>query len=554
MVKHLNKRALVLGITVALASGSIGSLHAQQFGGGESPEASAEAVAGMQALSQQLPAMTSQVESAEDLAYNFVDRAVENGVLDCCTGWNEEAQVYVAIGIANYPVSNPAADQNFGQARALKSLEASLVAKREIIEYVRLELDFSSVMSMEETGLGSEFDEMRAQLEQEIAVAMSAYQSAVEELGAAEASHLQGVTMGELVKEGIAGFIQSRLNPDLDLDRMEADKRQRFEEAQNNLRGFQGQLDQLTAQAQELRGQVQQTQGLEVETYAAMALVGATMVGQFESWIDGNYQVAVVYTWSTRQEQEVRNILAGRSELGTPGRQALGEYLRSNDWSTAIGGRKFKDDRGQLHIVGIGAWPLRGNSSAQRRSAEGFARTLAQSQIALAFAGDVAAKTRAQAKMDEIETGGEVTTAFAESFSTELAETTQMTLQGVQSRFSRVLRHPISGQEMHVVVMTASANQTAAAQQMEEALFRGAGAVAGLQQFSRGTRAGMEERLERERSDTSAFQQGRSAGSAPSGAPAAPASAPATQQAAPAAPGQPSSVTGGGSDVDAFGW
>ena len=557
MVKHLNKRALVLGIAIALASGSIGSLNAQQFGGGEAAEASSEVVSNMQAQAQALPAASSRTDSARQMAMDFVNSAVDAGFLDAGLGWNDGREVFVALGVANYPVSNPAADPNFGQARALKSLEASLDAKKNIIEYVRLELDFSSVVSLPESGLGTEFDEMRDELEQEIAVAMFAYQNALEELGAAEASHLQGVTMGELVKEGIAGFIQSRFNPDLDVARMEADKRQRFEEAQNNLRGFQGRLDQLTAQAEQLRGQVQQTQGFDVETFASMTVVGSIMVGQFESWMDGNYEISVVYMWSPQQEQQIRNVLAGQEQRGRPGRQSIGQYIRSIDWSTAIGGRKFTDDNGAMHVVGVGAWPLRGNSSAQRRTAEGFALRMAQSQVALAFSGDVVAQSRAQAKMDEIATGGvdgEITSAFAESFSQELSESTQMTLQGVQTRYSNVVRHPISGQEMHVVVVTASAGQTAAAKQMEEALFRGAGAVAGLQQFSRGTRAGMEERLERERSDTSAFQQGRSAGSAPSSAPTAPASAPATQQAAPAAPGQPSSVTGGGSDVDAFGW
>lgn len=554
MIKLLNKRTLVLGIAVALAGSSIGSLHAQQFGGGEAAQDSSEVVSNMQAQAQALPVASSRTDSARQMAMDFVNGAVDAGSLDVGSGWNPGREVFVAIGVANYPVSNPAADPNFGQARALKSLEASLIAKRSIIEFVRLELDFSSVVSLPETGLGTEFDLMRADLEQEIAVAMFAYQNALKEAGAAEASNLQGVTMGELVKEGIAGFIQSRWNPELDVARMEADKRQRFEEAQNNLKGLQGRLDQLTSQAEQLRGQVQQTQGFDVETFASMTVVGSLMVGQFESWMDGNYEISVVYMWSPQQEQQIRNVLAGQTQQGRPGRQSLGQYIRSTDWSTAIGGRKFRDDTGSMHVVGVGAWPMRGNSSAQRRAAEGFALRMAQSQVALAFSGDVVARDRAQAKMDEIAAGGvdgETTTAFAESFSSELSQSTQMTLQGVQTRYSNVVRHPISGQEMHVVVVTASAAQTAAAKQMEETLFRAAGAVAGLQQFSRGTRAGLEDRLERERSDTRQFQQGRSAGNAPSSAQTAPARA--TQQSVPAV-STPSSITGGGTDLDSFDW
>lgn len=553
-----NKRALVLGLGLFIASICIPYTSlAQQFGGAISVPASSDAVSGMMERASSVPATAGRTESARQLAINFVNSAVDAGMLDAGMGWNDQREIFVATGVANYPVSNPTVDPNFGQARALKSLEASLEAKKSIIEYVRMELDFSAVVSLPETGLGTDFDMRRAELEYEIEMAMFDYHGALKEFGHAEVDNFQGITLGDLVKEGMVSFIKSKLNPDFDVSRLEQEKRERLDAAQNNLTGFQSRLDQLTTEAAAMRGQIQQSQGFDVETYAALTVVGAMMVGQFESWIDGNYEIASVYMWSPVQEKQVRNILAGKDSTGKPGRLSIGQYMRNTDWSSAIGGRKFVDDNGAMHVVGIGAWPMRGNSSAQRRASEGFALRMAQSQVALAFSGDVESQSRAQAKMDEIATGavnGEIESAFAESFSQELSESTQMTLQGVQTRYSNVVRHPISGQEMHVVVVSASASQTSAAKKMEEVLFRSAGEIAGLQQFSRGTRAGLEDQLGRERSDSRSFEQGRAeVGAPPSRSTGS--SVPAVRDAAaPVSPGQPASVTGAGSDVEAFGW
>jgi len=553
-----NKRALALGMGLFIVSiyTPFSSL-AQQFGGTSSVAASNDAVSVMMERASAVPASSGRIESARQLAINFVNSAVDAGMLDAGMGWNDQREVFVATGVANYPVSNPAADPNFGQARALKSLEASLEAKKSIIEYVRMELDFSAVVSLPETGLGTEFDKKRAILEHEIELAMFDYHGALKELGHAEVDDFQGVTLGDLVKEGMASYIKSKLNPDFDISRLEQKKRERLDAARGNLTGFQSRLDQLTAEAAAMRGRIQQSQGFDAETYAALTVVGAMMVGQFESWVDGNYEMASVYMWSPAQEKQVRSILAGKGSTGKPGRMSISQYMRNTDWSSAIGGRKFVDDNGAMHVVGIGAWPMRGNSSAQRRASEGFALRMAQSQVALAFSGDVESQSRAQTKMDEIAAGGvdgEIESAFAANFSQELSESTQMTLQGVQTRYSNVVLHPISGQEMHVVVVSASASQTAAAKAMEEALFRSAGEITGLQQFSRGTRAGLEDQLGRERSDSRSFDQGRAdVGAAPSRS--AEGSKPAAREAtAPVSPGQPASLTGAGSDVEAFGW
>ena len=524
-------------------------LGAQEFGQNPRPD-SHETIQDVKELSQDFTPASSDT-SATDLAYEFIGRAVNAGRLDIGEGWNDEAEVYVAIGSANYMTDNPATDQSFGQMRAIKSLEASLRAKSDIIRYVRTELSFENSVTLPETGLGTEFDAVRDRVETELAAALAEYETTALQLNQLAEEGLSEVGFADLVRHGLSGLIQSRINPAFDMDALQDSDRERLTQVQARLMDMERQLAELQSEAESLRlEQVSEETRFEVATFAAMTVTGAVMVGQFETWnASDGYEMAVVYMWSPEQEVRIRNILAGRDNTTRPGRQSLGQYISGNDWSTAIGSRKFVDSSGQLHVIGIGAWPLAGNSSAQRRRAEGFARTGAQAQVALAFSGDIAARDQAEAMAQEIENmlDGSTRTEVSEAFAEQLTQSTQMSLQGVQQRFSRVMNHPISGQRMHVVVMSASASQTAIAAEMEAALFSGAAETNRLQQRSLGVRAGMEERLQQERADTSAFTEGHAIGSG-----SAPTRTPAPQDEP--AQSSPGAVTGAGSDIDAFGW
>lgn len=546
------QRLLTAPIAGSLLLATALPLGAQEFGQNPRPD-SHETIQDVKELSQDFTPASSDT-SATDLAYEFIGRAVNAGRLDIGEGWNDEAEVYVAIGTANYMTDNPATDQSFGQMRAIKSLEASLNAKRNIIQYVRTDLTFDNSVTLHETGLGTEFDAERDRIESELAAALAEYETTALQLNQLAEEGLSEVSFADLVRHGLSGLIQSRINPAFDMDALQDGDRERLTQVQARLMDMERQLADLQKQAEQIREeQVSQENRFATATFAAMTLTGAVMVGQFETWGDqaGDpvYEMAVVYMWSPEQENRIRNILAGRENTTRPGRQSLGQYISGNDWSTAIGSRKFVDSSGQLHVIGIGAWPLAGNSSAQRRRAEGFARTGAQAQVALAFSGDIAARDQAEAMAQEIENmlDESVRIEDSQSFAEELTQSTQMSLQGVQQRFSRVMNHPISGQRMHVVVMSASASQTAIAAEMEAALFSGAAETNRLQQRSLGVRAGMEERLQQERADTSAFTEGHAIGSG-----SAPTRTPAPQDEP--AQSSPGAVTGAGSDIDAFGW
>jgi hypothetical protein len=508
-----------------------------------------------------------EVKTSDDLAREFIDSAVAAKVLDVGEGWNEDAQVFVAVGTAVFPAKNPRTERDFLTKRAQKSLESALNAKRSIIEYVRVEMKAETLVQMPETGLGTAFDRQTQELDAAIAAATNEFRAALAEADAARAAAIKGVTTTEVVREGIAAYIRKHLDESFLVSKLEQRKRERLERATEQLNLLQARIDSFKKESERLRSSLTQENKTTISTLASMHLVGAVMIAQFESWKDGQFSLTSVFTWSPKQEKEVRAIVAGRPVAGQPGGTPLGDYIRSTDWTTAIGGRKHLDDKGQGHILGIGAFPLTGSSSAERRAAELGALRLAQASVASALMADINARSVAQLSMQERKgADGEANTTEAQaSLGERLQESIQVTLQGVQRRYGRATKHPISGQDMFVIVVSASAAQAAHAKEMEKNLFASAASMRDELNRSQGIRQGLEEGSRQRARDAAPAEAGRAEGRT--------AMQPVTQQPAPAqnvrqepaaqrpappvmqrdqSPPREQSVTGGGSSVGAF--
>jgi hypothetical protein len=505
------------------------------------------------------------VKSSEDLASDYINAAVDAKVLDVGEGWNEDSKVFVAVGTATAPIKNPRAGNDFIKIRSVKSIESSLLAKRSIIEYIRLNMKAEDLVGLPETGLGTEFDRQTAELDAAISKATEEFRAAIAEVDQARSAAARGVTVSELIREGTAAYIRKFLDDSFSIGKLEQRKRERLEAATANLQALEAQIQAYKKRADALRNSLTQENKSVISTFASMPLVGAMMVAQFESWKDGRFQITSVYTWSAKQEKEVRAIVAGRAQRGPAGSQSLGSYIRAHDWSTAIGGRKHLDDRGELHVLGIGAWPLGGGGSADRRAAEGTALRLAQRSVAFAMMGDTTVRSKAQVNMQERRTdpGKENMSEIQSSFAESLQESVEITLQGVQRRYGREVRNPISGQPMYVVVVSASASQAAIAKDLEKELFAAAASMRDEQARTQGTRSGLEEGLRIRAADGTAEAMGRAEGRvavrpvAPAQSPTVPALRPegaagVSESSRDLAKPREQSVTGAGSSVGAF--
>ncbi|MBO5658116.1 MAG: hypothetical protein J6S08_01605 [Duodenibacillus sp.] len=512
----------------------------------------AQVINSAQAAAQKAPTI-DEVRDADTLASDFIKSLIDDGTLEAGLGWNDERETYVVKSVAQYEVKD-LTDPNFIRIRSMKAIEAGLNAKRDIIQFIRTELSVENLLTLPETGLTTEFDQQKAKIQRLIEAKSKEYAKLLKEIDAEKAATFAGIDLNMVLRQGMSVALQ-RIGSVINLEKLDADKRARIEKLNADLTAMQTQIDSLKAEAERLRNAVLQESTSSTETFAAMPLSGVFTMAQFESYKDGVYQVSLVSTWSPKQEAFVRDLFA-KNETRAPmkGAMTMGQYINNTDWSNAVGTRKFLDKRGVLSIVAIGSWPIAGNGSAARRTAEGMAVSMAQNQLAVALHGDVKSQEMARVKTQEIKGEmGKNETQVVENFAEQLSETVKnMPLQGVQRRLLSPMTHGLSGQKMMVAVLSVSVNDAKVAAMMEKSSYDSAKAIESSAARSKGMKQGYEDGLNAVRRDKTQFEQGRA--DAMGVKKQVQQKVDAVRQQTGAKPAAPSnkSVQGGGSSRDAF--
>lgn len=452
-------------------------------------------------------------ENAEELADKFIEKLVKSGKLSAGEGWNDGENIYLSKGVAVFDVKG-VSKSDLMSVRAAKYAEATLNAKENIIKFVRTELSHEMVVTLPETGLSSKFDKELEALQNELEQKTKAYELSLKEAGALKNNEVGGVNKDDFFRETIAAVI-NKIGGAVDISSLKKEQADKVAQAKQELLALQAKIDGLKKEIDKHREALGQTTTSQTETLASMVLSGAMVAAQFESLVNDQYQIVVLVTWSPKQESLLRGMFKGE-KLNTEfrGNQTIGQYIAGNDWSSAIGGRKFVDVNGDLHVIGIGAAPLRGNSSADRNSAEISAGAQARSQIALSFYGDTAVKEKAQQKLQELKSGnGATETVSTESFSKNVTESIKgLQLQGVSKRLSKVMVHPLTGQKILVYIADMSIKNSKAAKDMENTNHQASLDVIQTNQAAAGYKAGLDEAKERLERDPSKFQSGMSQG------------------------------------------
>ena len=445
------------------------------------------------------PVLASTQKSASELADMFLD------VRGLTSGWNPEQETFYAKGVARFKAD--ADPVKLAQMLEIKYTEAVLNARREIIEFIRTDLSVDNVLSLPNTGLETELDRQVKELQRNLDRAQKEYEEALAEYDQAKAEDFGGISLDEFFSQGIASVID-RFQAHVDMAKLKENQKQRIKEAKDRLLGLQATMDSLKDNIEAARRSVAQETVSSVSTFASMPLAGSVVIYQSESLIDSGYEIAVVVTWSVKQENFLTSVFAGQpTQSINPGKQSLTEYIRSNDWSTAVGNRLFPDNNGTLHVLGIASWPVTGKGGAALRVAEGQARLRAMSQIALAIRGHIEAQSQAQARASE---RNDETTEVVSNFAETLTEKLQnMPLQGASKRFGKELTHPISGQKIYVAIYDYSPKNAATAKHMERANYDAAVRQEKAGQYSQGVKSGLENKLSNQQKDKSAFAQGQ---------------------------------------------
>lgn len=451
-------------------------------------------------------------KTASDLADKFIELLGQK--FNYLEGWNPEGEVYIAKAVATFSAKN-VKKEDLLAVRAMKFNEASLDAKAQIIRFIRDELSAENKVELPENALESQIDIQIKKLTLEIEEKTKAYKEALKNMAQAKDDAFGDVNKQDIIRETVSALI-NKIGGSINIDNLKKEQRDRLEKRQQEIISLKQELDNLKEEAEKAKQSVKQTNTSLVESLAHSVICGAMVVNQYESLTpDGMYEVAVIVTWSPKQERLMNDMFNQiPTNLEVTGKQSLSDYIRSNDWSSAIGGRKFLDNKGDLHLLGIGAAPIRDNSSAGRRAAEVSARAQANSQIALAFLGDTKVKEAAASKIQEVaQSGADPKTINTESMSQVMEESVHgIHLQGVSKRFSKVYIHPLLGEKVLVYISDMSLKNSAAAKMIERMNYQDAIDKVKQNQISAGEKAGMESALTNQIKDSSSFQKGFSSG------------------------------------------
>lgn len=438
-------------------------------------------------------------------------------------GWNPNKETFIAVGTSVVDCEDPSYDDSFITKRSLKSMEAILDAKSQIIEFVRVEMSAFDQASTPGTDLSTQFKEKITKLQKKIDSQRKKLVKMLKEVDAAEAASLEGATFGDRLNKLMDAAIK-KLDAEYSSKKIEEEKMARYQKIKKRYEDASVECDKLSEELKLLKGSKKETLHSKVETLASMPLMGALVLAQFEQWdeTEEKFRTAVIVIWSKKMEALVRAFISGKPMIVPPGKMSLANYIAQNDWSSSTGGRRFRDNNGNVYFIGIGS-AAAGSSASSEKRARGIATMIAKKEVATAVFADVASHKIAEQMMESYNGGsGKDTSVAVENYASELKQSIKKrTISGMQSQFLRILKHPISDQRIFVSIYAVSGDSARQALLMEEGNYLSRAMDIKSQQYQKGVKAGHEESLQRAHNDTSAYQQGKThSNSSPSRTPA----------------------------------
>ena len=449
-------------------------------------------------------------KTASELAQDFI---LDAGVSE---GWNEDKGFFISIGSSVFEEVDPSTNPNFLNIRAMKAFEANITAKGDIISYIRTTMSAEDLITVPSSGLSTEFDEKKYNLELKLQSKIRKYKKAAisyDKTLSYNFNYIDGISISAVMAGPLSQFI-SKL--DIKIDASGTKRAEDLKKAEAELLALESEISSLKQLAKKLQGQISQENTSSIKTLSSMTLVGAYQVAHFESFVDGQYEIAVIKMWSPEQEQRSLALLKGVPIKLEPGNMSVKDYIQTTNWASAIGGRKFIDDKGEFFLFGIGATPIKGKSSAQMRTAKGRAELFAQKELALALKGDVTLSREAKDKLQEISKAdgnseNQVASSFAETISQKLEN---LQIRGASKRFSDIVTHPITNQKMYVAVYSLSVSSTLNARAMEASQYSATVNMINENQRSKGVKAGLDKATADAKKDKDSSQKGFKEGQA----------------------------------------
>jgi len=454
---------------------------------------------------QAAPAPVYQAIDADDQLANYLN---SKGLR---TGWSDKKQMYIAIGSSAFDVEDPSYDDSFITKRAMKSMEATLNAKVEIIEYINTTMSAKDRVEVAGTDIYKAFNERKVKNQKRLDAKKRYLAKLLEDVDKKQAAALRGATFSDRASAMMDAAIK-RLDKEYSSEKIEAKKLSRYERAKDSYQQAQTELVALEKEINGFQGQERGKSSSQVATLSKMPLFGALVVNQFESWSEeeGRYRVALLVMWSKSTEKMARSMITGQELIIPPGPVTLQAWLNTQDWATMTGGRRFRDEHGDGWFIGVDARPI-GSSASSERQARGLAEMGAKKEVAMSLFADMESQKLAETVLVErTNKQGQDTSEAMGSYAASLRSSIKnRSISGLQKLYGKKVVHPISGQKMVVAVYGMSSNTARKALAMQESNYVTKLLDVKSQQKLKGTKAGLNSAVRAAEQDKTAYREAK---------------------------------------------
>ena len=191
---------------------------------------------------------------------------------------------------------------------------------------------------------------------------------------------------------------------------------------------------------------------------SAQILMGATEIASFESWENGNYEVASVIAWSPGLELNTRATMLGCAKSFQSIRSNLSIDTLYSDFSgLPQGARVLVDNRGRLIFLATGIYPVSA-SSAQLEISQKLSENIATANLLTGLLGPIYAVS-----------SSEISGSFDDPGSVYLANRLDkgvhaliegVRLPGIRTLKERVIRDPFTGETYFITLVGLAPDST----------------------------------------------------------------------------------------------
>ncbi len=407
----------------------------------------------------QSPPPAKPVQSANNAASQFINQARAQGMPD---------DVFIGKGIASLSCPNPADDNNFMLKRSMKVMEASLQARVNIISSIRSTMSAADLVTTPGTDLNAKFYGQQKELEQKLS---AQYAEAQKLLTAAERVEIESYE-GTTTLDRFNGLLEAAINKldgNFDSGQIASDKQARYAALKKEYSTAHEEQKRLEKEIQALSDTEQATNASTIGSMASMSLMGSIPVAQFESWDPTTqiFETAVIVMWSKSNQEAVAAFLQGVPCKAAPKAMSLYDWLSNTDWSSATGGRKFQDNEGNVHFIGIAAYEL-GSTGSSRTKAQRSAALMAKKEVVAALYADVMSAESYQAILKTFESeNGENSQAYDSLAVTMSSSFENRSVSGLHEVYAQDLVYPLTGKQVHVCIYDLSSNSARLAYEAE---------------------------------------------------------------------------------------